>query len=520
MRTIALRSQRQILANVAKQNSVGCIVPKSLANIVENGKSYVAAGTPCIIDLENRNSPAKSPDSVSTVNAVLLHDVDVTQGNNNGTALIHGFINIEALSDEAKVSILNIKSEISSLLKFVPDIDSIADEFDTYAEFTGTQYFDTGIIPNQDTRVVMDLLFNLPLGINCGLFGSRDSVYLNAFYSFTVNGGVDLRISYGSVSYQIPVSSLPLNRTVLDFNKTVWYIDGNVVATFGYTNFTGSQTMTIASVRQEGGLTNTNAFIGKIYNYQIYQNDILVQDAVFVPQGSIKYSPVPAPSNCIWDRVSQTYITMSGTGKLNIGRVQFTTIRPEFESGGTFTGTQYFNTGIIPNQDTRVAIDCELSEGDAGLFGARTAYNVNAFGFWSQQASATYSRTDYGISSVQIPRTIAQYNTRLVIDKNKNVTTVSNGTTVSTYTNTENNFSSGVPIYIGDFNTNTSTRYGFIGKIYNYQIYQNDVLVQDAVFVPQGSIKYSPVPAPSNCIWDKVASQYILQSGTGTIGVG
>lgn len=80
---------KQILANVELQSSVGCIVPQALG--VEG---VVKAGTPIKIDLMNIQTPVVAGTAEVAMNAVLLHDVDVSKGAANGTALIFGFVNV------------------------------------------------------------------------------------------------------------------------------------------------------------------------------------------------------------------------------------------------------------------------------------------------------------------------------------------------------------------------------------------------------------------------------------------
>lgn len=94
---------KQILANVELQSSVGCIVPQSLGVTVGTRK-IAKAGTPVKVDLMNLQSPAQKADGTVALNAVLLHDVDVTAGNANGTALIFGFVNVNRV--EADVAAL------------------------------------------------------------------------------------------------------------------------------------------------------------------------------------------------------------------------------------------------------------------------------------------------------------------------------------------------------------------------------------------------------------------------------
>lgn len=99
----------QILANVEHQMSVGCIVPKTMASTVD-GKSIVPAGTALNINLMNLHAEAKAPTIESPMNAVLLHDVDMTNvaesGVMNGTALIWGFVNVNRLRTAEQSSIV------------------------------------------------------------------------------------------------------------------------------------------------------------------------------------------------------------------------------------------------------------------------------------------------------------------------------------------------------------------------------------------------------------------------------
>lgn len=115
-----LAAVRQILANVELQASVGCIVPTSIG-ISEDGKTIAKAGTPIKIDLSNLQTEAQLATGTVVMNAVLLHDVDVTTSAANGTALIFGFINrnrIDATTD-AKITTALTASGVSPLLTFV-----------------------------------------------------------------------------------------------------------------------------------------------------------------------------------------------------------------------------------------------------------------------------------------------------------------------------------------------------------------------------------------------------------------
>ncbi len=90
---------KQILANVELQSSVGCIVPQSIGVTVGTRK-IAKAGTPIKIDLMNLQTAAQAASGTVALNAVLLHDVDVTAGNANGTALIFGFVNVSRVDTD------------------------------------------------------------------------------------------------------------------------------------------------------------------------------------------------------------------------------------------------------------------------------------------------------------------------------------------------------------------------------------------------------------------------------------
>lgn len=100
----------QILANVGLQSSVGCIVDKALG-VAVGSRKIVKAGTPININMMNLQSKCKkvaaagSGTTAVPMNAVLLHDVDVTAGDANGTALVFGFVNVNRVESDVATAI-------------------------------------------------------------------------------------------------------------------------------------------------------------------------------------------------------------------------------------------------------------------------------------------------------------------------------------------------------------------------------------------------------------------------------
>lgn len=97
----------QILANVEHQYSVGCRVPASLGVDVGDGLKIVKAGTPININLLDTSTNVTA--ATTTCNAVLLHNVDVsdvkTGGAANGTALVWGFVNLNRVEEDVQTKL-------------------------------------------------------------------------------------------------------------------------------------------------------------------------------------------------------------------------------------------------------------------------------------------------------------------------------------------------------------------------------------------------------------------------------
>lgn len=110
-KTVAV-NVNQILFCTDPQVSVGVIVDDADVSAGDDGRKVVKAGTPLYGDLLDRSTPftieaptvevgADTPDPVG----VLLHDVDVTDGDENGTLLIFGFVNINRLDEATATAI-------------------------------------------------------------------------------------------------------------------------------------------------------------------------------------------------------------------------------------------------------------------------------------------------------------------------------------------------------------------------------------------------------------------------------
>lgn len=113
----------QILFNVQNQMSVGVIVDKTVGTAGEDGRKIVKAGTPLNGDLTARGTAfVAAKDTSNPAVGVLLHDVDVTEGDANGTLLIWGFVNLNRMdSTTAGLITATRKTELAGRVWFLKD---------------------------------------------------------------------------------------------------------------------------------------------------------------------------------------------------------------------------------------------------------------------------------------------------------------------------------------------------------------------------------------------------------------
>ena len=113
----------QILFAVEHQVSMGVVVSKTLG-VAEGNKKVVKAGTPLTGNLDARTTAftaatAGSSTEASNAVGVLLHDVDVTTGDANGTLLLFGFVNTNRVDATTKAKLTDIVKAAMPMIKFV-----------------------------------------------------------------------------------------------------------------------------------------------------------------------------------------------------------------------------------------------------------------------------------------------------------------------------------------------------------------------------------------------------------------
>lgn len=181
-----------------------------------------------------------------------------------------------------------------------------------YIESTGTQYIDTGFIPNQDTRTVIVCSATQYLGRNTALFGSRNT-FQSKNYSIVFGSGDGtpynnvLYSGYDIGNVSKPSNALSSNTIyTIDKNKNKTYVNNSQMYSQVYNNFTSPYTMFLFAVHQ----SSSDLFVGylRIYSCKIYDNGTLVRN--FIP--CYRKSDNVAG---LYDKVTNTFYINSGTGE-------------------------------------------------------------------------------------------------------------------------------------------------------------------------------------------------------------
>ena len=175
-----------------------------------------------------------------------------------------------------------------------------------YIQSSGTQYIDTGLKPNQDTRVVTKFDMIQTDTAWRKLWGSGSGSY-NLDFALWNSGTTKLQSYYGTkTNNAVPITSMSLN---VDANKNIWKYSGETI-TFDKNNFTCAYSMYIFNVNKDD---SSQYFPGmmKLYLFKIYDNDVLVRDFI----------PCKNPSGVIglYDTVNNQFYQNAGTGTFIAG---------------------------------------------------------------------------------------------------------------------------------------------------------------------------------------------------------
>lgn len=173
------------------------------------------------------------------------------------------------------------------------------------------------------------------------------------------------------------------------------------------------------------------------------------------------------------------------------------------------TGTQYVDTGIKPNQNTRVLMDARLDQGGVCyLYGCRGDDAANYNNRFGIMHNGTLFRSDFGAGNGPTFPSTVRTSVRYQMDKNKQTCTIGSTSIV----NTDASFQSDLPMYLCCVREGADAKYFASITLYACKIYDNGSLVRD--FQPcidtNGNVG----------LFDFVEWKFYGNSGTGVFSTG
>ena len=174
---------------------------------------------------------------------------------------------------------------------------------------SGTQYIDTKLYPNQDTRIVIDYQITSAHSGEGQLCSARSSANGPFWILYCHTNNATWHTARYASQAGKSFGTNDRNRHIIDFNKNEVSFDGTVTATFSYSAFSVSCTMPIFCRNTAGAL---DAFTSMdLYSFKAYSKDVLVRDYIPV----LDWEDVP----CLYEKVSRKLYYNAGTGSFDYG---------------------------------------------------------------------------------------------------------------------------------------------------------------------------------------------------------
>lgn len=363
-----------------------------------------------------------------------------------------------------------------------------------YIESTGTQYIDTGLIMEKSTTMRMEISAQLTSNGNWA----------------GVNGYMQHQASLGGGSKGLFVVDYNGNTHIENvyFNNTLKYTQDwtsaysgakNKVAVIGMGNAENTWWTNISA--------NRYAQVGKWYYIKVYRSGTLVRD--YVP--CVRNSDGVAG---LYDKVENKFYTNSGTGSFGSGAATGDAVE-EYQRVEhlDFTGSQYINTGYIPNTNTKVETTFKTSTNSRWLFGSRTSTSAtDIYAVYFNSATLLW----YQIRTSGNAKSVDNYFNKISYLTTTRSEFILNGKTTSGF-GTDALGSSTWPMYIGSVNTagkadGTSGRH-FVGELYSFKIWDGTTLVRD--FVPVVRSRDGVAG-----LYDMVGHKFYANAGSGSFKAG
>ena len=338
-----------------------------------------------------------------------------------------------------------------------------------YLECTGTQYIDTGYTITEEDNI--DAIYDIMLTNNSsrGLMGY--SLTQVGYWGKTASNTYEL----GGGNTQVATG----NRDIVRFKRDVisttrqdtdLYINGVVVGHAQRSTTAETGPFQIFACR------GSFKMFGKLYSATLTINDEQIR----------KFIPALRNSDSepgMYDIVTGTFYTNAGTGTFNykISEGEDIVDNPRYQQIEYIesTGSQYIDTGFIPNQDTRIISEFEYTKdpGNKGfIFGAGYSATDRAFELypWSNNWNSPYGNINiiFGTSASLLT------SGKIYSDKNKNTILIrySDGTEQTGRTDYTTFTVTNRSMWLFAINRGSTTFLADCVRLYSCKIYENQRL--------------------------------------------
>lgn len=358
-----------------------------------------------------------------------------------------------------------------------------------YIQSSGTQYIDMGFKATQNTKI--EAKFHNEQSANSAVFGA-DKAWTQDAFGIWINNTIAVPV-VGTVSGTIEVSySSTYDTFTLDKN-TLKLNGGTIWTASGVSAFQTPTNVCLGAVNRSGNVSEK--FVGKMYYCKVWENGTLIRD--FIP------CQTRAGDVGMWDDVNSVFYVNAGTGTFTAGpviaiSVALSDIR-ELEYIES-SGTQFIDTGVVPKNNTRVDVDCDITYGTDWIM-ILGSYDTNKYFSWWANGATIYAY--YGTSN----KNVAGENRKQTLSANKNIWTAGN----SAMSFSEVSFTANSSIYL--FSVNNGGNYSKASmKLYSCRIYDNGTLIRDyiAAKLADGTVG----------LYDKLNGLFYINAGTGTFTAG
>ena len=389
-----------------------------------------------------------------------------------------------------------------------------------YIESTGTQYIDTGVVP-QFTNFEINISNFCVTSFNtawedyfgCGTTdSSSDGFQFRRYQDYSTilsSMGVYTTGPYGSYQYSYSAGTLLKNVKLSD---GVLYVNGSITSATGISTTKGTPTLPLYIFCRLLGSSSDRYSKIRFSKFEIIKNNIHVRD--FVPAQRKSDNVIG-----LYDLVNDVFYTNQGTGTFNAGHIVDVSVNPvgsgsaslEMDSdkavitsipniGWKFlnwqlndytqleyiesTGTQYIDTlvsgSIIGKVETKFAYTLITTGAYRNYFGVEESGSpYNSFGFRVESNSSIFNCYARNISQ-NFTADISTHSMSIIIDTSGYTLNFDGDSYIKSGTEAISNLA--LTLFASRRGSSTVDRFGCV-KLFNFKIYNtSNTLIRD--FIP------------------------------------